>query len=152
MARPGRTAVVVVIVCAVVLAAAFALHRYNTSPRMKSRRAEEARHARERERFTAKFDSLKQARLYPAAYRTAPFTRTSLDDDQQEWTLTRSSADWKRRDRASKMDLVARLHTTFQAARAQAGGDPEIARLVIQDDDGEMLAECSPETGAVIHR
>jgi len=152
MGIPRRSIVVVVIICAVILGAAFAFYRYNTSPEAASRRAAQIRHAEEHELFIARFDSLKQARLYPTAWRAATFTKASLDEDRSDWTLTLGSSDWDRRSEASKMDLITRLHTSFRAVRAQAGGDPEDARLVIEDDDGEILAECSPETGTVIHK
>ncbi len=152
MERSGRAVVIVLAVCAIIIGAAYAFYRYKTSPQAASRRAEEARYAREREIFTARFDSLKQARLYPTAWRSAPFTRASLDEERSRWTLTLSTSDWDRRSEASKMDLMARLHTTFRAVRAQAGGDPEEAALFIEDDEGEVMAECSPGTGTVIHR
>jgi len=148
----GRGIIIVLVVCAAILGAALAFYRHNTSPEAASRRAAEARYEKEQELFIATFDSLKQARLYPTAWRAAPFTKAGLDENRSEWTLTLGSSDWDRRSEASKMDLMAKLHTTFRAIRAQAGGDPEDARLKIENDDGEILAECSPETGTVIHR
>jgi len=152
MGTSGRAVVVVTLIFAVILGAAIAYYRYNTSPEAASRRAAEARYAKERELFIARFDSLKQARLYPTAWRAAPFTKASLDEDRSEWILTLGSSDWERRSEASKMDLMGKLHTTFCAIRAQAGGDPEDAKLIIENDDGKILAECSPGTGTVIHR
>ena len=152
MGSLGRSVIIVLLVCAVILGAALAFYRHKTSPEAASRRAEEARYAKEQELFIARFDSLKQARLYPTAWRAAAFTKASLDEKRSEWTLTLGSSDWDRRSDASKMDLLAKLHTTFRAVRAQAGGDPEDARLEIENDDGDILAECSPETGTVIHR
>ena len=152
MGSSGRTIITVLLVCVVILAAAFALYRHNTSPEAASRRADEARYVKEHELFIARFDSLKQARLYPTAWRAASFTKASLDENRSEWTLTLGSSDWDLRDEASKIDLMTKLHTTFRAVRAQAGGDPEDARLKIENDDGRILAERSPETGTVIHR
>jgi hypothetical protein len=152
MGDSGRTILVVLLVCALILGAAYLFYRHRTSPEAASRRAEEARYAKEHDLFVARFDSLKQARLYPTAWRAAPFTKAGLDEDRSEWILTLGSSDWDRRSDASKMDLVAKLHTTFRAIRAQAGGDPEDARLRIENDEGETMAECSPETGTVIHR
>ncbi|MGD8628429.1 MAG: hypothetical protein PVH52_05070 [bacterium] len=152
MGDSGRAVIAVLLACAVILGAAFAFYRHSTSPEAVSRRAQEARYAKEQELFTARFDSLKQARLYPTAWRAAPFTKASLDEDRSEWTLTLSLSDWDRRNETSKLDLMAKLYSTFSAVRAQAGGDPEDARLRLEDDDGEILAECSTETGTVIHR
>jgi hypothetical protein len=152
MGDSARGIIIVLIVCALILGAALAFYRHKTSPEAASRRAEEARYAKEHELFIARFDSLKQARLYPTAWRAAPFTKAGLDENRSEWTLTLSASDWDRRGDASKMDLMAKLYSTFGAIRAQAGGDPEDAWLRIEDDEGHLLAECSPEAGTVIHR
>ena len=77
----------------------------------------------------------------------APIVR-AFDAGREEWTLTISSRDWDRRDEASKMDLTARLYSTFQGIRAEAGGDPKLAKLIIKSEDGEKLAECSVTGGS----
>jgi hypothetical protein len=152
MDRSGRAVVIVIIVCALIIGIAFAFYWFRVSPEAASRRAADARYAREREIFTARFDSLKQARLYPTAWRAAPFTKARVDEDRREWILTLSSSDWDRRSPTSKTDLLTKLVTTFEAVRAQAGGDPEDARLVIEDSNGEIMGEYTPEGGALIRR
>jgi hypothetical protein len=152
MSRSVRKAFIALGVCVGILAGALVIYRYYTSPEQAGKRAERMQQAKQHERFIAKFDSLKEARLYPTAWRSGAFTRTRFDDNREEWTLTISSADWERRDEASKVDLVTRLHTTFRGVRAQAGGDPETAILVIESEQEEELAGCSPESGVMIHR
>ena len=152
MARSAISVVVVIAICAGILAGAFALYRYYTSPEQAARRREHALLARNRERFVACFDSLKEARLYPTAWRSGAFTKATLSETREKWTLTISSSDWERRDEFSKKDLIARLHTTFRGALAQAGGNPKLAVLIIESEDGQRLAECSTESGAQIHR
>ena len=152
MSRPATTVLTVVCISAGILTAALVLHGRYTSWEQAARRAERIQETREHERFVATFDSLKEARLYPTAWRSGAFTRTSFDDYREEWTLTISSGDWARRDEASRMDLVARLYTTFRGVRAQAGGDPGCAILFIENEQGEKLASCTPESGVRIHR
>ena len=43
---------------------------------------------------------------------------------------------WDRLSKISKKDLVVQLYTGLQETRAQGGGDPALARLVIEDEDG----------------
>ena len=101
-------------------------------------------------RFVARFDSLTDARLYPTVWRSGTFLKTSFNDARDEWTLTVSSGDWGRRDEASKRDLAAILFSAFKGVRAQAGGDPSRAVLIIRNEDGEVLAKVSEESGIVI--
>ena len=103
-------------------------------------------------RFVARFDSLTEARLYPTVWRSGTFLKTSFDEDRDEWTLTVSSGDWGRRDDDSKKDLAAILFSAFKGVRAQAGGDPDQAVLLVMDEDGESLAKVSEKSGTIIHR
>jgi hypothetical protein len=104
------------------------------------------------ERFVARFDSLTDARLYPTVWRSGTFLKTRFNDVRDRWTLTVSSGDWDRRNEDSKRDLLAMLYSAFKGVRAQAGGDPEEAVLIIVDEDGKTLAEVSGKSGAVIER
>jgi hypothetical protein len=108
--------------------------------------------ASDEERFVAVFDSLYQVRLRPLTWKSAVFTRAEFDDKREEWTLTIASGDWQRRSLDSKKDLVARLHTALQATRAQAGGDPDIASVNIEDEAGERLAISTNKSGTVVYR
>jgi hypothetical protein len=102
--------------------------------------------------FIARFDSLTDARLHPVVWRSGTFTKTGFDENRETWTLTVSSGDWELRDEASKKDLAATLHSTFQSVRAQAGGDPDKAVLVIRNREGEVLLRASAESGVVVRR
>ncbi len=103
-------------------------------------------------RFVARFDSLTDARLYPTVWRLGTFLKTGFDDDRDEWRLTVSSGDWERRDDGSRRDLTATLFSAFKGVRAQAGGEPDQAVLLILDENGENLAKVSEESGTTIHR
>jgi hypothetical protein len=149
MGRRGRIVLIAVIACLLVLGWAV-LQRYYSSPQRVLERGRKTQQAYERKRFIAAFDSLKQARLYPTAWRSGSFTKTAFDANREEWLLTIDLSDWERRSEASKMDLAGRLYVTFQGIRAEAGGDPELARFVIQSEDGEKLAECSASKGTEI--
>jgi len=96
--------------------------------------------AMERERFIASFDSLCDARLYPVLYRLGTFTKSRFEGDRERWILTVSSGDWPMRDEASKRDLAAAVWNTFCGVRKQAGEDIEEASLIIQDEEGQVLA------------
>jgi hypothetical protein len=100
--------------------------------------------------FIAKFDSLTETRLYPTVWRSGTFLKTGFDEDREKWTLTVSSRDWHLRDDASKRNLGATLFSAFQALRAQAGGEPDPAILLVEDEEGEILLRASQETGVVI--
>jgi hypothetical protein len=100
--------------------------------------------------FIARFDSLTDARLYPVMWKAGVFTKTRFDERRMEWTITVTPSDWSRRDRASKLDVATRLWNAFQAARAQAGGDPSAAVLVIESGQGDELARCSEDQGTCI--
>jgi hypothetical protein len=102
--------------------------------------------------FIARFDSLTDARLHPTVWRSGTFLKTGFDENREQWTLTVSPRDWAHRDEASKMDLGATLFSALQAVRAQAGGDPDLAVLVIEDDTGEVVLRASHETGVVVRR
>jgi hypothetical protein len=141
-----------VIAAVIVIAAIGALVVFLLSPKQAARRAERRQAARDRQEFTARFDSLCKARLYPVLWRSGTFTTTEFDEERRTWNLTVSSADWSRRDAGSKKDLAAKLLTTFSSVRAQAGGDPDEAALVISDESGEQVAEATPSGGTSIHR
>ena len=102
--------------------------------------------------FIAEFDSLTDARLHPIVWHSGTFLKTGFDEKREHWTLTVSSRDWHLRDKSSKQDLGASLLGAFQAARAQAGGDPDRAVLTIEDPDGNIMLEASRATGVVVER
>jgi hypothetical protein len=142
------TLLVVVIVAAGVVAAIL----YYQSPGQRARRQERRQITAREQRFTAQFDSLCKARLYPAVWRSGTFTKTQFDEGRRHWTLTMSLQDWDRRSEDSKIDLATRLFTNFCGVRAQAGSDPGKAVLTIEDEEGTRLASCSSEKGTLIHR
>jgi hypothetical protein len=132
----GKIAVsVVVLIIAVVAAVYFA------SPERRANvlawRNTRQRKAVGKRRFVAVFDSLCDARLYPVVRKSGVFTRSRFEGNREKWILTISSRDWKMRNDDSKQDLVATVWTTFWGVREQAGGRPQDARLVIQNEDGE---------------
>jgi hypothetical protein len=94
-------------------------------------------------RFAARFDSLYHARMLPTVWKLGVFTRTSFDADFEQWTLTISATDWYNRGTPSKRDLVATLWAAYRGAREQAGGDPDAGVLVLEDNDGNRVAEAS---------
>jgi hypothetical protein len=102
--------------------------------------------------FVARFDSLTDARLLPVVWRSGSFLNSGFDEGREEWSLTVSSRDWKLRDEASKKDLAATLYSSFQAVRAQAGGDPDPAVLIIENEEGEILLRASLEAGIDIRK
>jgi hypothetical protein len=123
---------------------------YSSTERGTARIARVPKERREA-RFAAQFDSLTKARLYPTVWRAGTFLKTAFNEDYTEWTLTISSADWKHRDEDSRHDLGASLYATFQGVRAQAGGDPAEAVLIIQDEHENLLLRISEETGTIIY-
>ena len=136
-----RVLIYIAVVCIVLMGIFYLLFSHYASPdgdavRM-SRQA--ARH--EDEAFIARFDSLYHARLLPTVWKLGVFTKTSFDEDFTEWTLTISATDWYNRKIASKKDLTATLWTAYSGVRAQAGGDPDKATLIIRDNDGNKVAE-----------
>jgi hypothetical protein len=68
------------------------------------------------------------------------------------WTLEVSSEDWRRRDEGSKRDLAATLYSSFIGVRAQAGGDPADAVLLIVNESDEKLVMVSDEGGIEVYR
>lgn len=101
-------------------------------------------------RFSARFDSLCKTTLYPTVWRSGTFIRSRFEGDFEKWTLTISSRDWQLRDDPGRKDLVALIWTAYRAARQQAGGDPDDAYLIIEDENGRMLAEATP-TAVTLH-
>jgi hypothetical protein len=148
----SRSATVIALLLLVVGLAVAAFYFYYSGPEPGTARIAQVGEEDRLARFVARFDSLTDARLYPTVWRSGTFLKTSFDEDRTEWTLTISSGDWGRRDEASKRDLAATLFSAFRGVRAQAGGDPEKAVLVIVDEDGEDLAESSEGSGTVILR
>jgi hypothetical protein len=100
--------------------------------------------------FAARFDSLTDARLLPTVWRLGTFVKTGFNEDRTEWTLVVSPADWSRRNETAKRDLAATLLSSLEAIRAQAGGDPSRASLVIKDDTGRAVAKASHATGVEV--
>jgi hypothetical protein len=147
-----RPATIIAILLLIIGGAVAALYFYYSEPGPGTARIAGLDERARVERFVARFDSLTDARLYPMVWRSGTFLKTSFNDDRSEWTLTVSPADWGRRDSGSKTDLSATLFTAFKGVRAQAGGDPGRAVLVIVSEDGEMLAEVSETSGTLIHR
>jgi hypothetical protein len=133
------------IVCIVFLGVVYWLFTYYASPEWEAERAEKHRAREEHGQFIATFDSLYHARLLPTAWKIGVFTRTSFDGEFTEWTLTIGATDWYNRDLASKKDLVATLWAAYQGVRMQAGGDPDVGELIIEDNDENRVAECSAE-------
>lgn len=148
----SRPVTMIALLLLVIGGAVVAFYFYHSEPEPGTARiaslGEEDRFAR----FVARFDSLTEARLYPTVWRSGTFLRTSFDEDRNEWTLTVSSGDWERRDDISKKDLAATLFSAFKGVRAQAGGEPDQAVLLILDEDGESLAKVSEKSGTLIHR
>jgi hypothetical protein len=148
----SRTATVVAIGLAVAGAAMAVLLWGNSGPQPGSARIARAKEKQRLEVFVAGFDSLTDARLYPTVWRSGTFTKTTFDDNREEWTLTVSPEDWRLRDEASKRDLAATLFSAFQGARAQAGGDPDRAILLIENKEGEVLLSVSMESGITVRK
>jgi hypothetical protein len=150
MRDTGRVVTTVLGVLIAVAGVAGALVFYYRSPAITEKRMARRQAAYAHSRFIAQFDSLSKARLHPALYRSGAFTASGFDSERKTWTLTITAADWDRRPEDSRKDLAARLMTAFSGARAQAGGDPDEAVLIIKDDDGEQVARCTLSHGAVI--
>jgi hypothetical protein len=85
-------------------------------------------------------------------WRSGSFLSSGFDEKREEWSLTVSSRDWKLRDEGSKKDLAATLYSGFQAVRAQAGGDPEPAVIIIENEEGEILLRASLESGIDVRK
>jgi hypothetical protein len=150
MARLARAHVAAIVISVAVITAAILFFNYYNRPEQIARRQSRAPQRGQEKLFVAKFDSLCRARLYPTVWRSGAFTQTRFDDRRRQWTLTMRSEDWTRRGEDSKKDLIARLYTTFQGVLAQAGGDPEPAVLVIEDQDGNVLGKGSQPAGAEV--
>jgi hypothetical protein len=150
----SRSVTMIALLLLVIGGAAAAFYFYYSGPGPGTRTARIAGLSEEDRlaRFVARFDSLTDARLYPTVWRSGTFLKTGFDDDRDEWTLTVSSGDWGRRDDGSKRDLTATLFSAFEGVRAQAGGEPDQAVLLILDENGESLAKVSGKSGIVIHR
>jgi hypothetical protein len=147
-----RASSVIAVALVIIGGAVAVLFFYHSKPKPGT-----ARIARLQERdrvaaFIARFDSLTDVRLYPVVWRSGTFVTTAFDDSRTEWTLTVSPADWGRRDETSKKDLAATLFSTFQGVRAQAGGDPDQAVLVIESKEGEVFLRVSKQTGITVHQ
>jgi hypothetical protein len=140
-----RVLIWVITVCMVLMGAVYLLFSYYASPDRDAERAARQRSREAHEAFIAEFDSLYHSRLLPTVWRAGVFTKTAFDNDFTEWTLTISSNDWYFRETESKKDLVARLWTAYRGTRAQAGGDPDDARLIIADDEDRKVATSGPE-------
>ncbi len=102
------------------------------------------------QRFAARFDSLCKVSLYPVVWRSGTFVHSRFEGNFEKWTLTISSRDWQLRDEAARKDLVALIWNAYRATREQAGGDPDNAMLVIDDENGNVLAEATP-TSITVH-
>lgn len=142
MSRSAAHTLTLVIICLVAVAAAFAIQRFYRSAWSESGQANELGQAGEHERFIARFDSLSRARLHPIVQRSQVFTNATFDEDREEWVLTVNTGRWDRLSKIFRKDLVVQLYTGFQEVRAQAGGDPEHAKLVIDDEEGKELLVC----------
>jgi hypothetical protein len=142
----------IALVLLVIGGAVVAFYFYYSEPEPGTARIAGLREEDRLARFVARFDSLTDARLYPTVWRSGTFLKTGFDDNRGEWTLTVSAGDWERRDEGSKRDLAAILFSAFKGVRAQAGGDPDQAVLLILDEDGESLAKVSEKSGTVVHR
>jgi hypothetical protein len=142
--------VCIVVIC--VAAGIVAASLYYMSPGQAAKRAESHRRTTAERHFTARFDSLCGARLYPAVWRSGAFTKTEFDAACKVWTLTIGAQDWNRRTEISKTDLATKLFVNFAGVRAQAGRDEEDLTLVIKDDTGRKVASCTSADGTVIHR
>jgi hypothetical protein len=149
--RDPRNLRILIIIC-IVAGAVAAMAVYLLSPQQIVKRQEQRQAARYHRRFVARFDSLCKAQLYPVVWRSGTFLTTEFDEERRTWTLTLSSTDWARRDGGSKKDLAAKLLTSFRAVRAQAGGDPDEAALVIADEAGEEMVEASASGGTTIYK
>lgn len=125
---------------------------YYMSPERTASRSERRRAVAEQKRFTARFDSLCDARLYPVVWRSGAFTKTEFDADCRTWTLTIRSQDWHRRSEDSKKDLTTRLFVTFAGVRAQAGDEADDLTLIIKDDGDAKVASCTTAGGVTIYR
>lgn len=147
-----RLATIIAILLLIIGGVVAALYFYYSEPKPGTARIAGLRERDRVARFVARFDSLTDARLYPTVWRSGTFLKTRFNDARDEWTLTVSSADWERRDEASKRDLAAVLFAAFEGVRAQAGGDPGEAVLIILDEGEESLAKVSEKSGIVIDR
>ena len=102
--------------------------------------------------FNARFDSLYRYSLRRIVWKSGTFTYSKFEGDYEKWMLTISSKDWKMRDEGNKRDLAATLWAAYRGTRAQAGGNPDDATLVIQNEKGEVLVECTPGGGIRVLR
>lgn len=152
MTEPGSRNLRSIVSTIVIIGALAALAAFFFSPGQREQRKERRQALVEQRRFVAKFDSLCKARLYPVLWRSGTFLTTEFDEERRTWTLTVSSADWSAREPGSKKDVVATLLTTFSGVRAQAGGDPDRAVLVINDDKGDQVAAADRSNGPRIIR
>lgn len=140
--RPATQNLTVLIICLVTIAGAFALQSSCGPAWSQSGQANELRRPGEHERFIARFDSLSRARLYPIVQHSHAFTNATFDNDREEWVLTVNADRWESLSKVSRKDLVVQLYTGFQEVRAEAGGDPEHAKLVIDDEAGKEILVC----------
>lgn len=140
-----RALVYIIVACIVFMGVIYLLFNYYASPDRETERIAKQEARAEQDLFIATFDSLYHHRLLPTVWKLGVFTQTSFDGDFTEWTLTVSATDWYNRSAASKKDLCATLWTAYLGARAQAGGDPDEARLTIEDNDGNRVAVNSPD-------
>jgi hypothetical protein len=145
MDSPFRAVIWIGVVCVVLMAVLYLVFNHYSSPGWEAERAEKHRAREQEEQFIARFDSLYHARLLPTAWKLGVFTRTRFDGEFTEWTLTIGATDWYNRSTASKNDVVATLWACYRGVREQAGGDPDQGRLIIEDNDGNKVAECSAD-------
>ncbi len=140
-----RALIYIAVVSMVLMVTFYLLFTYYTSPERQAGRLSREAARQEHELFIARFDSLYHSRLLPTVWRLGVFTKTAFDADFTEWTLTVSASDWYNRSTDSKKDLAATLWASYQGAREQAGGDPDDAKLIIRDNDGNKVAEFVPD-------
>jgi hypothetical protein len=147
LVKSARTALTAIVICVAASTGAFALYKYYTSLQSSDPQADELPQIEDREHFIAKFDSLKETCLYPAAAQTGAFTKSRFDENREEWTLRVDSEEWQGRPEVSRKEILTGLYNRFRDARAQAGGDPQAAKLIVVNEAGEGLYTCvSPET------
>jgi hypothetical protein len=139
-----RSLVYIAAVCIILMAVVCLLFTYYGSPERHAERASRQAARQEHGLFIARFDSLYHSRLLPTVWKLGVFTKTAFDADFTEWTLTVSATDWYGRSIDSKKDLTATLWASYRGVREQAGGDPDDARLIIRDNDGNKVAEYLP--------
>jgi|GEM_PF-5944414 len=147
MRKPFKVILWIVGVFSAIIAIIIAVAIWASSPEQAAKQAEkEAQQAY----FVAVFDSLWQADMVPVLNESAIFSRWEVSADRETATLTVDTNDWYSANIGAKKDIAGGLWIGQKHIISEAGGNPDDARLILQDKWGERLAVANGYDGVKI--